>query len=141
MPRLISDANRSTGMRFMVALVALASSISLYFAMSSTASANEPLCGVYLQPYGQPGDRCYGAGHPLFGVTMVTYERAGCVDVANSNNELLLAWKCAAAGSAPGPAAELHFANDGVRRKGVIRNNNLSFKGYFSGTVACYYEC
>jgi hypothetical protein len=119
-----------------LAVVALASSVG-----PATALAGENFCGVTLQPYGQNGDRCWGAGHPLFGVTLVTYETSGCITVADKNNNLLESWSCAAAKSAPGPAIELHYLNDGLRRKGVIRNNNLSTKGFFAGLEACYSEC
>jgi hypothetical protein len=137
----VAKRAKSAHLRGMLLLSAAAAIVAMCAALPSTAAASENFCGVTLQPYGHNGDRCWGMGHPLFGITMVTYERAGCVDAANSNNELLGSWICAAAGSVPGPAAELHFTNDGVRRKGVIRNNNLSFTGYFAGAEVCYAEC
>jgi hypothetical protein len=137
----VGERLRVVGVRLMLAVATLASVAAVCFSAPSTAMGAENFCGVYLQPYGHNGDRCWGAGHPLLGVNLVTYERAGCVDVANSNNELLQSWTCGAAGSAPGSAVELHFSNDGIRRKGVIRNNNLSFVGFFAGAEICFTEC
>src|ERR1044071_7556533 len=136
----ISDAllNKKAGGRTLAVLALLGSMAVMAFAMPSTSRAAENFCGVYLQP--SLSQRCYSAGHPLFGVHLVTFEKAGCVAVANSSNELLQTWTCKPAGSSPGPAAELHFANDGIRRKGVIANYAGSV-GYFAGSVACYAEC
>jgi hypothetical protein len=61
--------------------------------------------------------------------------------VANGSNVLLQEWVCGAAGSSPSWAAIINFANDGVTRKGVIRNNNLSFTGVFEGHEECYAGC
>lgn len=122
-------------------LLLLASACTVFFASASTAKA-ENYCHVYLQPYGQGGDRCYSYSRYIHGVTMATYERAGCLSVANGSNQLLMSWQCAAAGSIPAAAVTLWFNDDGIRRKGVIRNNNLSYKGYFSGNVTCFrYDC
>jgi hypothetical protein len=135
-----SDAllNRKAGSRTLAFLALLGSMAVMAFAMPSTSMAQENFCGVYLQP--NLSQRCYSPGHPLFGVSLVTYEMPGCVTVANSSNELLQTWTCAPKGSSPGPAVELHFANDGIRRKGVIGNYGGSV-GYFAGLVACYAEC
>jgi hypothetical protein len=123
-------------------LLLFAAGCTFYLGSASTARAGENYCGVYLQPYGQNGDRCYSLGRYIHTVSMVTYERAGCLSLANSSNQLLTSWQCAAAGSAPAAATYFALNDDGVRRKGVIRNNNLSYKGYFAGALNCYrYEC
>lgn len=123
-------------------LLLLASACTIYLGSASTAKATEGFCGVTLQPYGQSGDRCYSLGRYVHVTHMVTHDRAGCLSVANSSNQLLMSWYCAAAGSSPAIANYLVFNDDGIRRKGVIRNNNLSYKGYFQGGVSCYrYEC
>lgn len=124
-----------------VVLIAAAATIAALNVHPAPASASENYCGVTLAPYGQSGDRCYGTGAFLFGTTVETFERAGCVDVANSENVLLQSWSCGAAGSWPGPAAEILFSNDGVRRKGVARNNNTSFSGFFDAGEVCYSGC
>lgn len=142
-PTDLSDLATPAGIgRRGVLLFAMLITVIAMYSVSGAprALAGENFCGVTLQPYGHSGDRCYGVGHPLFGISLVTYERSGCMDVANSSNELLEAWTCEPAKSAPA-AYELHYLNDGVRRKGVIRNNNLSLTGFFAGAEACYSEC
>lgn len=69
---------------------------------------------------------------------MTTHERAGCVDIANGSNELLESWHCVGKWSA---YEIIGIPDDGVNRKGVIRNNNLSFTGWFIGSEFCYTGC
>jgi hypothetical protein len=120
-------------------LLALAALVAIMLVANvQAAKAGENFCGVTLQPYGHSGDRCYGASHHIYGVNIVTYERAGCVDIANGSNELLQSWQCIGKES----SGELQgIPNDGVNRKGVIRNNNLSFTGFFNGAEFCYTGC
>lgn len=120
-------------------LATLITALGLYFAvLAPSAHAAENFCGVTLQPYGQSGDRCYGASHHIYGVNLVTYERAGCVDIANGSNELLQSWQCVGASS----GYEIQgIPNDGVNRKGVVRNNNLSFTGFFNAAEFCWTGC
>jgi hypothetical protein len=129
------------GKRGMLLVGALLTSIAMYFAVTaSPAAAAEPFCTqVTLQPFGHNGDRCWAPWHySVIGETLVTFERAGCVDIANGANELMFSWVCGAAHSSPAAAAEINdFNHEGVPRKGVIRNNSLSFTGKFSGSQVC----
>jgi len=113
----------------------------LYLAVAvPRASALVAFCDhVTLQPYGHSGDRCWGPGNYLLNASVSTEERAGCVDFANSENVLLQSWVCGAKESHP--AAYVYAVNDGKKRKGVIRNNNLSFTGVFIGNEVCYEGC
>jgi hypothetical protein len=133
------DRRRMAG--YAAAFAALLGVTIALAALPSPARASENFCGQTLAPYGQSGDRCYGTMAYIFGTTVETYERAGCIDVADGSNNLLQSWSCGAAGSSPGPAAEILLANDGVRRKGVARNNNTSSSGYFGAGETCYSEC
>lgn len=123
--------------RLLLVLGAAMAAISMYIAAAApSALAAESFCTrAYLQPFGHNGDRCWAPGHTnLFGAAIETYERAGCVDIANGSNQLMFSWVCGAANSFPAPAAEIFdIYHEGVFRKGVIRNNNLSFAAYFNG--------
>ena len=132
--------------RVFLGTVALAvACLALLMAVSApTASAGAFCSGVYLTPYGQAGDRCWGpAQKGLFYADIVTYERAGCVNIADVNNNLTQSWVCGAAGSAPGVAAQVSIPHSGLYYKGVIRNNNTSQYGVFKGGMACnaLYPC
>jgi hypothetical protein len=114
----------------------LALAVAYFAVTASSALAGENFCSkAYLQPYGHSGDRCWGPGHfGLIGASVSTYERAGCVDIANGSNELMFSWVCGSAGTAPNAAANIFdIYHEGIFRKGVIRNNNLSFAAYFNG--------
>lgn len=120
-------SNPSRGTTQLLALLLILSCAAVGFlakpAQSEANSVN--FCYlVTLQPYGHSGDRCFGPGSYIYGVNLVTHERAGCVTVADGANNLLESWRCGAAGSWPGPAVQLNYANDGRWRKPVIRNNN-----------------
>jgi hypothetical protein len=125
------------GKRALVFLGAMMATMAMYFAVTaSSALAEGPFCErAYLQPYGHNGDRCWGPARAgMESASVITYERAGCVDIANGSNELMFSWVCGSAGSAPGFAASIYdFNHVGIYRKGVIRNNNLSFAAYFTG--------
>jgi hypothetical protein len=135
MQRPVTLAKR--GMLFLGAAMAAA---TMFFASSSPAqAASENFCtNVWLNPFGWAGDRCWSTGHTtLIAVDVVTHERAGCVDIANGSNELMFSWLCGPAGSSPAAAATIwDFAHEGVFRKGVIRNNNLSANGHFDGALS-----
>jgi hypothetical protein len=125
----------SIGKHCLAFLAMLTAGIALYFAAAApSAFAAENFCATTLQPYGHSGDRCWGASRQLRGVGMTTFERAGCVDIANGSNELLRSWQCTGANSI---SEIVGIQQDGVNRKGVIRNNNLSF----AGSEFCYIGC
>jgi hypothetical protein len=88
---------------------------------------------VSLGPYGGGQDRCYAwpweSGALAF-VGVNTFERAGCISYAPANSGTILAsWFCV------GNNSEGHrfLPQDGQIRRGVIRNNNLSYSGRFTG--------
>src|SRR5262249_26275486 len=91
---------------------------------------------VWLQPFGQAGDRC-AAGHAEWGhigsVTIVAYDRAGCVNYEGWYGELYRSWMCMPKGS----NGVISVPQDGGSYDAVIRNNNLSFGGKFSGGYWC----
>jgi hypothetical protein len=122
--------NRSVGRRaaVLVAGVALLLTILLYAGAPSKAHATNFCTNVWLQPYGQAGDRCTAAEGGYIGfVTVVTHERAGCESVAN-NGVVLEPWTCI------GPNNYLGTYHDNTRwSHGIIRNNNLSSAGHFDG--------
>jgi len=134
----LGDLRLENTSRFATLGACLAIALSLGWAVNAPhASAAENFCGT-LQPFGQPGDQCFGASHHIRGVNLVTHERAGCVSIANGSNELLQSWQCTGAGS----SSEINgIPNDGVNRKGTIRNNNASFSGAFNGAEFCYVGC
>jgi len=112
-------------------------------AATPRASAVTFCGGVTLAPYGQGGDRCWGPSRESLNfAAVVTYQRAGCVNIASSSNVLLQSWVCGAAGSAPQYAASVTYLQDPRGfHKGVIRNNNLSYSATFSGNFGCANGC
>ena len=117
-----------------LAWLGLFGSLAIVWILAAAPRADaEDFCGVTLAPYGQGGDRCWGQGHVLYDVIIVTHERAGCVDVANTNNELLQSWTCISSGN----STAIWMTPEG-RRKGVVRNNNLSASGYFGANEGVY---
>ena len=141
----MESIRKSSFFRGTIGLIAvLASVVAVSAVAAPAASANASICptGYYwLAPYGQGGDRCFGPAVFAGSAGVVTYERAGCITWANTSNALLMSWVCGSAGSSPGSAAIIYAPNDGVRRKGVVRNNNLSYAAHFGGSVACYSGC
>jgi hypothetical protein len=108
---------------------AILASVVGIFLVPSSAMATENFCYTTLAPYGQGGDRCWGSMQYMYGINLVTYERAGCVDVANGSNELLQSWTCIGNSN----VAEFHYEPT-IRRKAVARNNNLTNSGFFSAS-------
>lgn len=83
---------------------------------------------AWLQPYGQGGDRCTAPqGGNIWLVYVITQARAGCETIQN-NGVLLNNWTCGGAYSSVGS-----YQDWSKWSHGIIRNNNLSFGGYFSG--------
>jgi hypothetical protein len=100
------------------------------------ASATNFCSNVWLQPFGSNGDRC-DAGQESWGHLIVvglrTYERAGCMNYHGWYGEYYRSWACIgnyAEGSIWGP-------KDGGSYIPIIRNNNQSYSGKFSGTYTC----
>lgn len=104
----------------------------------ANASAADNFCHQVLQPYGHSGDRCWGLSRDLRGSGMNTYERAGCLVIANGQNELLESWHCTDANST---IEIIGIPNDGINRKGIARNNNLTYSAYFAASDYCWFNC
>jgi len=78
-------------------------------------------CNTWLAPWGQPGDSCaanWGGG--LYAAGVRSYTHSGCVSVLNSGGGLAASWKCT---SGPNDLTYYLFGNDGVYRRGIVRNN------------------
>lgn len=106
-------------------------------AQADVAPGNYDFCTkVTLQPLGKSGDRC-GAGHAgwghLLSVNIHTYERAGCVNYVGYYGELYRSWTCVPNNT----YSYIVVPNDGGSYSGIIRNNNLSYSGKFSGVYSC----
>jgi hypothetical protein len=127
--------------RFLIAVVAAA---AMSFAMASgpVSTADAAYTGtfctnVWLQPYGQSGDRCWmgvGYANHYSSFNIRTESRAGCVATAGYYGEQINSWVCASAygwalNGVPNPTAGFY--------RGLIRNNNLSNPGSFSGGAYC----
>ncbi len=130
--------------RGLLILAALVATLAMCFAAAppkASAQTHYNFCQVTLAPYGQYGDQCmaWGGGY-LLNATITTYERAGCLTVANGQGNLIQSWTCFPKSGGAG-AYIMSWSNDGTYRKPVIRNNNLSFSGKFAGSYDCYYPC
>jgi hypothetical protein len=88
----------------------------------------------WLDPYPTGTYRCdapdSASGYGLDLVTISTLERAGCVDYADVWHNLINSWVCYPKGTEWGG---ISVRQDGGWYRGVIRNNNLSYKGLFTG--------
>ncbi|MBK5218653.1 MAG: hypothetical protein JJE35_02525 [Thermoleophilia bacterium] len=124
-----------------IVFVALLATVCFTFLLAAAPKASATLfCqNVQLNPYGQGGDRCWGpALKSLNWGQVLTVNRAGCVDIADTSNNLLSSWNCAAAGA----EATIFVSNDlTTYRKVVIRNNNVSNAGTFTGGQQCVLSC
>lgn len=137
-----SPAEMNATGRGRMLLAAVAATIALCFALASGPVAKSDAAvinfcsSVSLAPFGQAGDRCF-AGHDHWGhimySTIQTFERAGCVNYAGWYYELYASWKCVGKNS----TTYIYVPNDGGSYQGVIRNNNSSYSGKFSGSYTC----
>jgi hypothetical protein len=145
---LLTERSRPIGKRGLGLLAALAATVALSIAAGPVSSASaDPgppwrFCdGVWLAPYGQPGDRCFMptsmAGDHMT-LSVITWQRAGCVALLGYYGEQLDSWTC-------GPATGGTFAATyyvAMSRpfgyyRAAIRNNNLSNTGQFNGAYLC----
>jgi len=131
----------SFGRRASIGLAGLVVAIVMYggaaFGNVPQASA-EPFCAnVTLQPYGHYGDRCFAwvwEAHPYLAIVGIeTNERAGCVTSAAGEYDLKESWYCISNNN----FGEKYVQNTSEPRRGVIRNNNLTYSGRFSGGQLC----
>ena len=117
------------GKRGMLLLGAVMAAAAMYFATTASSAQAENFCiNATLQPFGHSGDRCTApTGGYQYSVAVVTNERAGCETTVN-NGVLLASWTCVGAKNIISSTHNyFQFAH------GIIRNNNLSFSGVFSG--------
>ena len=99
-------------------------------AVPEARAVSENFCSnSLLQRYGQPGDRCTAPqGGYIYGVNLVTHERAGCASIQN-NGVVLDSWKCTSKNNVLG----IHYVPANRWAHGIIRNNNTQYAGYFDG--------
>jgi len=89
-----------------------------------------------LQPFGHNGDRCDagpGSWGRLMTATVQTFQRAGCVNYHGWYGEYYRSWACFPNNS----NGYMVIAHDGGSYIPIIRNNNLSYSGKFSGAYQC----
>lgn len=141
----ITVLNQRRAVRLLAGFIA-AAALLIAIAAGPAPKANADLNGGvnyfckdgWLSPYGQAGDRCFAGrdkwGH-IHAVAIETKQRAGCVNYAGYYYELYTNWKCTGSYS----VSELILPKDGGSYMGVIRNNNLSYGGTFSGREYCCY--
>lgn len=136
--RLVSKA--------LLTLVGVFVAAALFFGISASKASAGNFCGTpsspaWVNPYGQGGDKCWGNALPgLNYAAVITFQRAGCVTLAEGTN-LLTAWVCGAAGSNPSNAAEVYKWNYSNWWKGVVRNNNVSYGTNITGGHNCLGGC
>jgi hypothetical protein len=66
-------------------------------------------------------------------VSVFTNERAGCVTYGDVWHNLMNSWSCTSSHS----QKDMYIPNNGGWYRGIIRNNNTSYGGYFDGNVLC----
>jgi hypothetical protein len=122
--------------RVALLLTAIGATAALFFSMASgpvaRAQAEEFCSLVTLQPLGDywGRDRCASSEWIWPALVIVqTSDRAGCVNAMDPNYQLFTNWACAGQYTYKQLLFEQH-TRAGV---GIIRNNNLSYAGKFSG--------
>lgn len=98
---------------------------------------NMSICSYsWVAPYGQAGDKCAAnLGGYLWAVSGQSYEHSACVSVLNNKGDVSSSWLCT-----PGSnnyTGVKWFAEDGVWRRGVLRNNTTGSGAHVSGTQTC----
>jgi hypothetical protein len=101
---------------------------------ASNASADEFCRNVTLTPYA----KCYAwewEAHPRLAIVGVdTNERAGCVTTAAQySGDLKESWYCVGSNN----FGWKYVTTTNEPRRGVIRSNNLSYSGRYTGTYTC----
>jgi hypothetical protein len=91
---------------------------------------------VWLDPAWTGTYRCDGddsvSGYGRFKVELDTFERAGCLDYADVWHNLITSWACF-----PKETwySSLSIRQDGGWYRGVIRNNNSTYRARFGGRI------
>ncbi len=131
---------RGFGKAMTLGLAGLVAVCLIYVAMmsgplSKASADSSPFCtNVSLAPYGSYGDRCYAweweARPYMVWVEIWTQERSGCVTTAaKTTGDLKESWYCV--GSNSGGRLWTKYTSE--YRRAVMRNNNLSYSGKFTG--------
>jgi hypothetical protein len=142
LPGDITYAARSVKPRFRTLLALLAAVTALLCGSwaSSVTKAHADrwattFCNVTLDPAWTGIYRCDApdnvSGYHLTWATVFTRERAGCVDYADVWHNLMNSWHCAGNWS----QMSISIRQDGGWYRGVIRNNNSTYRGQFGGVV------
>ena len=124
--------------RMLLGLVAAVLLVATWASVGQTekAEAGNFCTYVFVQPYGQAGDRCAATwGGPLYGVTVESFEHSGCVATTNAGGALNSSWVCSAG---PNSFNWQFYGNDGVYRRAIIRNNTTGATNHISGSWTCY---
>jgi hypothetical protein len=121
-------------MLFVFALSAVASLSSADKALGN----NESFCtNAFLAPKGSPGSECgASAGGLLLNVYGDGVEHSMCVAYINGNNVNLSGWKCT---SGPGGGLVVWTPNDGVWKRGDLKNNTTGSGTHVHGAQGCCY--
>jgi hypothetical protein len=128
---------QSRSARLSLALIVIGLMVGLMtFSAPQQANAQSEIayrvCQGYLDPAWTGTYRCdapdYASGYGLDWALITTYERAGCVDYADVWHNLINSWACYSKGTEFGGIA---VRQDGGWYRGVIRNNNLTYRGNF----------
>lgn len=116
--------------------------LALWMSVGPTTKAKADVKGYYqfcsnawVQPYGQAGDRCASPlGGYLWMVQVSSYEHSACVSYLNNVGNVASSWACT-----PGPNnfATKYFVEDGVWRRGIVRNNTTNSGAHIAGKQDC----
>ncbi len=101
------------------------------------ASANNiNFCtNAFLEPKGKPGSECgASSGGLILDVFGEGVEHSMCVAYIGGANENLSGWNCTAG---PGGSKLLWAPNDGVWKRGDLRNNTTGGKTHVQGSWGC----
>jgi len=142
---MIISASSSTGAKrrsLLSAICVLVASTALFSSLaagSPTPAKAEKyatgFCGGWLDPAWTGNYRCDApdnvSGYNRVYVAVRAFERSGCVDYADVWHNLITSWVC----TPKETEAIISVRKDGGCYRGVIRNNNLSYKGQFSGSI------
>jgi len=127
---------------FASALCFLAITIALLGVLAANAATPakaetlaRTFCSGWLDPAWTGTYRCDApdslSGYNRQNVGIRTVERAGCVDYADVWHNLITSWVCTPSNT----EKIISIRQDGGWYRGVIRNNNLSYRGQFVGSI------
>jgi len=127
-------------MLFLASVLVSATALFGSLAVGSPTNAKAEMlatsfCGGYLDPAWTGIYRCDApdnlSGYNRRYVGIDAFERSGCVNYADVWHNLITSWVCTGKYS----ETVIGVRKDGGWYRGVIRNNNLSYKGMFVGSI------